>query len=95
MEPYSPNLREGQLHLVAYSIRSLSPLEHNNSVTELEKFYVVWAATHFHAYLYKHSVTINTDTALNTWNAKSVRQARKVVDKGLQVGNRQSENCVV
>ena len=52
---------------MAYASRSLSPSECNYSVTELEKFAVVWAITHFHAYLYKHSVTINMDhTALKT-----------------------------
>ena len=83
---------------MAYASRSLSPLEHNYSVTELEKFAVVWAVTHFHAYPYKHSVTINMDhTALKTifeTPNPSGKHARWWVDKGLQVGNRQSEDCV-
>lgn len=52
---------DGQLHPVAYASRSLSAPERNYAITELETLAVVWAITHFHSYLYGHSVTVYTD----------------------------------
>ena len=50
-----------RLHPIAYASRSLSSVECNYSITELETLAVVWAVTHFHSYLYGYSVTILTD----------------------------------
>ena len=52
---------DGQLHPVAYASRALSPQERNYAITELETLAVVWAISHFHSYLYGHSVTVFTD----------------------------------
>ena len=40
---------------------SLSPVEKNYSITDLETLAVVWAIQHFRAYLYGHKVTVVTD----------------------------------
>ncbi len=53
--------RIGKLHPVAYASRVINQCECNYSVTELETLAVVWAVSHFHAYLYGHKVTIRTD----------------------------------
>jgi len=52
---------DGKLHPVAYASRALSPQEKNYGISELETLAVVWACSHFHAYLYGHHVTIYTD----------------------------------
>ena len=39
----------------------MTSAERPYSITELETLAVVWAVTHFHSYLYGHSVTILTD----------------------------------
>lgn len=49
------------LHPVAYASRALSQSERKYGVTDLETLAIVWACTHFHAYLYGHCVTIFTD----------------------------------
>ena len=49
------------LHPVAYASRSLSPQEKRYAITELETLAVVWAVSHFHAYLYGHDVQVFTD----------------------------------
>ena len=51
------------LHPVAYASRSLSPAERRYSITELETLAVLWAISHFHPYLYGHSLVIYTDHA--------------------------------
>ena len=48
-------------HPVAFTSRSLSPVERNYGVTELETLAVVWAMQHFRAYLYGHRVTVIMD----------------------------------
>ena len=52
---------DGKLHPIAFASRALSPPEKNYAVTELETLAVVWACSHFHAYLYGHNVTVYTD----------------------------------
>ena len=51
----------GEVHPVAYASRALSVTEKRYAITELETLAVVWAVTHFHAYLYGNDVTIYTD----------------------------------
>ena len=52
---------DGKPHPIAYTSHALSPEERNYGVTELEMLVVVWAVTHFRAYLYCSHVTIYTD----------------------------------
>ena len=52
---------ENFLHPVAYASRALSQNEKRYGITDLETLAIVWACTHFHAYLYGHCVTIHTD----------------------------------
>ena len=49
------------LHPVAYASRSISGAEKRYAITELEILAVVWAVSHFHAYLYVNDVTVYTD----------------------------------
>ena len=51
----------GETHPVAYASRALSAAEKNYGITELETLGVVWALSHFRAYLYGHQVTVYTD----------------------------------
>ena len=82
---------DGKLHPVAYASRALTPAEKNYSITELETLAVVWAVTHFHAYLYGHEVTIYTDhsavkAVLETpsANGKHARWWTKVYGSGVK-----------
>ena len=52
---------DGRLHPVAFASRGLSAAEQNYSITDLETLAVVWAMSHFRAYLYGRRVTIYTD----------------------------------
>ena len=52
---------DNRLHPVAHVSRSLSGAERRYAITELETLAVVWAISHFHAYLYGHDVTVYTD----------------------------------
>ena len=57
----SQSQEDRELHLLAYASHSLSKLEKNYPVTDLEMLAVVWGVTHFRCYLYGHQVTIYTD----------------------------------
>ena len=52
---------DGKLHPVAYTSRALSHTEKRYAITDLETLAIVWAVTHFHAYLYGHDVLVYTD----------------------------------
>ena len=54
---------DGQLHPIAFASRSLTAVEWNYSISELETLAIVWAISHFHAYLYGQQVTVLTDHA--------------------------------
>ena len=54
---------DGKLHPVAFASRALSVAEKNYSITDLETLAVVWAVSHFRAYLYGQRVTVYTDHA--------------------------------
>ena len=51
----------GSLHPIVFASRALSPSERNYSITDLETLAIVWACSHFRAYLYGHIVTVFTD----------------------------------
>ena len=82
---------DNKLHPVAYASRCLSHCERNYSVTELETLAVVWAISHFHAYLYGHKVTVRTDhTAVkailetSTPTGKHARWWTRVYGRGIE-----------
>ena len=52
---------DGKLHPPSYASRALSTPEKNYPVTELETLAVVWAISHYRAYLYGHDVKVYTD----------------------------------
>ena len=52
---------DGEMHTVAYASRKLSDVESRYSQTEREALAAVWAAEHFHLYLYGASFVIITD----------------------------------
>ena len=79
------------LHPVAYASRSISGAEKRYTITELETLAVVWAVSHFHAYLYGNDVTVYTDhsavkAVLETPNpsAKHARWWTKVYGSGVR-----------
>ena len=52
---------DGKLHPVSYASRALLPPERNYPITELETLAVVWAISHYRAYLHGHDVTVYID----------------------------------
>ena len=67
------------------------PLESHYAITELETFAVVWAISHFHAYLNGHDVLVYTDhsavrSVLQTpcANGKHARWWSKIFGSGLK-----------
>ena len=82
---------DGRLHPLSYASRALSPPETNYAVTELETLAVVWAMSHYRAYLYGHCVKVFTDhsavkAVLGTPNpsGKHARWWTKVFASGAQ-----------
>ena len=82
---------DGQSHPVAYASRSLTALERNYAITELETLAVVWAMSHFRSYLYGQDLMVHTDHAavkavLNTPHpsGKHARWWTKVYGLGVQ-----------
>ena len=77
-----------KLHPVAFTSRALSPSEKNYSITELETLAVVWAMSHFHAYVYGNEVLVYTDHSaiLETPspNGKHARWWTKVYGSGVK-----------
>ena len=82
---------DNKAHPVAYASRALSPQESRYAITELETLAVVWAISHFHAYLYGLDVLVYTDhsavrTVLQTpsANGKHARWWSKIFGSGLK-----------
>ena len=82
---------DGTLHPVAYASRAVSQSEANYAVTDLETLAVVWAFTHFRAYLYGHHVTVYTDHAavkatlgVPHLNGKHARWWTKIYGSGIR-----------
>ena len=81
----------GSLHPVAFASRALSPSERNYSITDLETLAIVWACSHFRAYLYGHTVTVYTDhlaakTVIQSpsLNGKHARWWTKIYSSGIK-----------
>lgn len=82
---------DNHAHPIAYASRALSPAESKYAITELETLAVVWAMSHFHSFLYGHSVTVYTDHSavkaiLSTPNpsGKHARWWTKVYGRGVK-----------
>ncbi len=82
---------DSHLHPIAYASRSLSQSEKRYAITELETLVVVWATSHFHAYLYGNEVTVYTDhsavkavLATPSANGKHARWWSKVYGTGVR-----------
>ena len=54
---------DNQIHPITFASHSLNAAERNYSISELETLAVVWAISHYHAYLYGQQVTVLTDHA--------------------------------
>ena len=54
--------KNGKLHFLSYASRALSPAEKNYPVTELKTLAMVWAISHYRAYLYGHNATTTLTT---------------------------------
>ena len=87
----SQKQEDGRFHPLAYASRALSSQEKNYGITDLETLAVVWAISHFHAYLYGHEVTIYTDLSavkavLETPspNGKHARWWTKIYSRGVK-----------
>ena len=85
---------DGQLHPIAYASRALSPQERKYAITELETLAVVWTISHFHSYLYGHSVTVFTDREGSAGDTEPKREACPVVDKGVRERGEGSEDPI-
>ena len=88
----SQKQEDGRFHPVAYASRALSSQEKNYGITDLETLAVVWAISHFHAYLYGHEVTIYTDhsavkAVLETPSGKHARWWTKIYSRGVKKVN--------
>lgn len=71
---------DGLLHPVAYASRALSPQEKRYAITELETLAVVWAVSHFHAYLYGHNVHVFADHSVVKAVLETYWETCKVVE---------------
>ena len=87
----SQQREDKHLHPVAYASRSLTQAEKGYAITELETLAVVWAISHFHAYLYGNDVTVYTDhsavkavLATPSANGKHARWWSKVFGTGVR-----------
>ena len=85
----SQRQEDDQMHPVVFASGALSSSGKNYSVTDLETL-VVWAVSHFHAYLYDHDVEVRTDhsavkAVLSTPspNGKHARWWTKVYSSGV------------
>ena len=93
----SQQQEDQEQHPIAFVSCSLIPAKRNYSITELETLAAVWAMSHFHPYLYEHSVTIMTKHAavkavLQTSNpsGKHTRWRTKVYSMSVKDVN----NCI-
>lgn len=82
---------DGKLHPVSYASRALSAPERNYPITELETLAVVWAISHYRAYLYGHDVVVYTDHSavkailgVTNLSGKHARWWTKVYANGLR-----------
>ena len=84
-----------RLHPVAYASRALSPGERNYAITELETLAVVWAVTHFRAYLYGSDVTIYTDHSAVKSVLLDPHAVGKHAQESLTVESKKLRYCIV
>ena len=87
----SQEQHDHKLYPVAYASWALPPTEKRYAIIDLKTLVVVWAVTHFHAYLYGHDVLVCTDNsavrAVQETPSTSGKYARwwsKLFSSGLQ-----------
>jgi len=88
-------LQEGVERPLAYACRQLTKTEADYSASETEMLTLVWAAKHFHCYLYGRKFVVRTDHAALTYfknfadqNARLMRWSMKLSELQFTVEHR-------
>ncbi len=79
------NLKEGQVHPIAYASRSLDKHKRNYGISELETLGLVWAVRYLRPYILGHHATLFTDYAACTSLLNTARPSGKLARWALAI----------